>query len=80
MIADNDWQKYHQHNVISSFQRKAAELIGWTWKEHEWMSPMTTIKSSACPSCGLSVPDGVVICSNCKCVIDSEKFKNLQFA
>jgi hypothetical protein len=64
MLADNDWSRYHQHNVISTFQRRCADLIGWNPKEHEWMAPMTTMKSTACPYCGVSVPDRLAICTN----------------
>jgi hypothetical protein len=63
-LADNDWSRYHQHNVISEFQRKCADFIGWNHKEHEWMSPMITMKSSSCPFCGVSVPEGLSMCSN----------------
>jgi hypothetical protein len=63
-LADNDWQRYHQHNVISTFQRKCADIIGWTSQEHEWMSPLTTMNSNACPYCGISVPNGLPTCSN----------------
>lgn len=79
-IAENDWTRYHQHNVISSFQRRAAEIIGWTSQQHEWMSPITTMRSSPCPACGFAVPEGVVLCNNCKCVIDPHKYEKLQFA
>ncbi len=64
MLADNDWSRYHQHNVISSFQRKCADFIGWNSTEHEWMSPQTTMRSSSCPFCGILVPEGLPICSN----------------
>jgi hypothetical protein len=64
MLADNDWSRYHQHNVISTFQRKCADFIGWNAQEHEWMSPMTTMSSSSCPFCGVSVPLGLPVCSN----------------
>jgi hypothetical protein len=64
MLADNDWSRYHQHNVISSFQRKCADFIGWKSSEHEWMSPLTTMESSSCPYCGISVVKGIPICSN----------------
>jgi len=64
MLADNDWSRYHQHNVISSFQRKCADIIGWNSQEHEWMSPQTTMESSSCPFCGISVPKGLPTCSN----------------
>ena len=64
MLADNDWSRYHQHNVISEFQRKCADIIGWTNQEHEWMAPMTTMRSTSCPYCGVSVPEGLPTCSN----------------
>lgn len=64
MLADNDWNRYHQHNVISTFQRKCADFIGWNSLEHEWMGPQTTMKSSSCPYCGISVPDGLPVCTN----------------
>lgn len=79
-IADNDWQRYHQHNVISQFQRVAAEYIGWRPEEHEWMAPATTQESRPCPACRLSATKGTVICSNCKCILDPEAYKNLKFA
>jgi len=78
MIADNDWSKYHQHNVISSTQRKMADFIGWNPREHEWMSPMTTMKSSSCPYCGTSVPEGFSRCGNCKEVINPRLEKEIQ--
>lgn len=79
-IADNDWQRYHQHNVISQFQREAAEIIGWRAAEHPWMSPMTTMDAQPCPACSLSNVKGTVICSNCKCILMAEEYKKLQFA
>jgi hypothetical protein len=66
MIADNDWQRYHQHNVISSFQREAAKMIGWDPKDHEWMTPAMTMQEGTikCPYCGLGVPPGLSRCPN----------------
>lgn len=80
ILADNDWSRYHQHNVISSFQRKCADYIGWKAAEHEWMSPLTTMESSACPACGMTVAKGIVICPNCKLILDKEKAKDFEFA
>lgn len=79
-IADNDWQRYHQHNVISAFQRTAAEIIGWRAAEHPWMSPATTMKSNPCPSCKLTAVEGTVVCSHCKCILLPEEYKKLAFA
>ena len=64
MLADNDWNRYKQHNVISDFQRKCADYISWNPQEHAWMNPLTTMSSNACPFCGISVANGLSICSN----------------
>lgn len=64
ILADTDWTRYHQYNVISAFQRKCADFIGWNSKEHEWMSPQTTMRSNPCPYCGVSVPLELPTCSN----------------
>jgi hypothetical protein len=79
-IADNDWNRYHQHNVISDFQRKAAELLGYTRESHEWMAPHLVMSNQSCPACSQQVPAKVVICPNCHCVLDAEKYKTLVFA
>lgn len=79
-LADNDWNRYHQHNVVSDFQRQCAIHIGWKPEDHEWMiKPMEeTIK---CPACMSPVPAGAIICAVCKNVLDAEraKAKNLKF-
>ncbi|MFI5420538.1 MAG: hypothetical protein ACHQ1H_06185 [Nitrososphaerales archaeon] len=79
-IADDDWNKYHQHNVISETQRMVAQLIGYRPEQHEWMAPRTTLQSTRCPSCSNLLPENTVVCGNCKCVIDKVRFKELTFA
>lgn len=80
-IADNDWNKYHQHNVVSDFQREAAHLIGWRPEEHEWMNKVAaSVQSSNCPACNQLVTPTMVICTNCRCVLKPEDYKKLQFA
>jgi hypothetical protein len=79
-IADNDWNRHHQHNVISDFQRKAAELLGYRKEDHEWMAPSLVMSSQRCPACNISVSAGVIVCPNCRCVLDKEKYKTFEFA
>jgi len=78
--ADDDWAKYHRHTVVSDIQRKMAQILGWNPEQHEWMSPETTAVGVRCPACGSLSMMGAVICSVCQCVLDPEKYKNLQFA
>jgi len=79
-IADDDWNRYHQHRVISDTQRKMAELIGWTQDKHEWLSAVVNSQDSKCPACGTPIMFGIVICPNCKVILDKEKAKQFQFA
>lgn len=79
-VADDDWNKYHRHNVVSDFQRKAAQLLGWKPEEHEWMSGTSVINSVRCPSCSTLIGTEVVVCPSCKCILNPEKYKTLQFA
>lgn len=82
-LADNDWNKHHQHNVVSDFQRKVAGLIGWNPSEHPWMSSVgenNVIIKKKCFGCGSMNDDDIAICPTCRCIIDPEKYKTLAFA
>lgn len=79
-LADNYWNRHHQHNVINDFQRKAADLLGYRKEDHEWMAPSEILKAIRCPACNISISPELVVCTNCKCVLNPEKFKTLQFA
>lgn len=77
-MADDDFNKFQQHNVVSDFQRKIAQMIGWTTDQHEWMAASLTQGAKKCPACG-TVAKGIV-CASCRCVLDPEKYKTLTFA
>jgi hypothetical protein len=80
-IADNDFAKYKQHTVVSSAQRKMAELLGWDPKAHEWMTPKSVMDSKAakCFACFsvLNNPEQKV-CHICKAML--VKDEELEFA
>jgi hypothetical protein len=79
-MADSDWAKSHQHNVISELQRLAAQLIGWRVEDHEWISPRSALESVVCPSCGNHIAKDVVVCGHCSCILKPEIHKTLQYA
>jgi hypothetical protein len=79
-MADNDWNRYHQHNVISDFQRKAAHLLNWRPEDHPWMNNRSMENASSCPACGTLNQANNVICSGCRFVLNPERFKEMQFA
>lgn len=79
-LADSDWNKYHNHQVVADIQRIAAHMIGWKPEEHEWMAPRTAEQGSRCPACGQLNPPAIVVCPACKCILKPEEYKKLQFA
>jgi len=71
-MADDDWVRYRQHNVISDFQRKIGTLLDLNSEDHEWMTPLALQqgKTFACPFCMTSLPVGAIICTACHEVLD----------
>lgn len=80
VIADNDWNKSHQHNVVSDFQRRLAEIIGWQPDQHEWMIPHSSLATERCPACQTPVVPGLAICPSCRCILDKTKYSKFEFA
>lgn len=78
--ADDDWHKYHRHTVVSDVQRRMAQILGWSAENHEWMAPNLTAVGVRCPACGTLAMMGAVVCSQCQCILDVERYKTLQFA
>lgn len=81
-IADDDFAKYHQHNVVSDFQRIAATFLGLNPEEHIWMNPKEALKEvpkESCFACGSPVNINIAVCPVCKCILDKEKFERLSF-
>ena len=80
-LADNDWIRYHQHNVVSDFQRDCAKHLGWDPDQHEWMAPRI-LDILNCPACGSPIQKNIILCPNCKLILNEQaaKEKNLKFA
>ena len=76
-IADDEWQKFRQHRMISNLQRTAVDYLGL---EREWRNAVTPSELMRCPACASTCIPNVVVCANCRCVLDAERFKSLQFA
>lgn len=77
-IADDDWEKTHQHRVITDMQRFAAKSLNL---DRPWiMQIKDSTNSIKCPGCGTQVSSGVVVCAICKCILDKEKYSKLSFA
>jgi hypothetical protein len=86
-IADDDWTRYHKHNVISDFQRLAATVIGWNPERHEWMNekaeeeaPKTTQDMKKCIACFSIIEKEAKVCRFCRCIFPEAKESGLTFA
>lgn len=73
---DDDWQKFRQHKMISDLHRLAASQLGLG--DREWATIVKDI--TTCPACGVTVATNQVVCQNCRCILNSEAYKKLQFA
>jgi hypothetical protein len=81
-LATNDWNRYHQHNVISTLQRKAALTLGLSPSDYEWMVIDATRPDDMkkCPACSVQTDKASVLCPNCRFVYDQKAYKEMQFA
>ena len=75
--ADNDWNRYKRHTVISENQRFAGRALGM---EKEWLLPEHYEVPVKCPSCLTNCAPEAVVCANCRCILKPEEYKKLTFA
>lgn len=73
-LADDDWQKYKQHKMISDVQRIAARHLGL---KREWAVDAVWLVNNTCPACQENYLPGAAICRNCKTIVDMDKYKEL---
>lgn len=71
-LADNDWQHYKHHRVISETSRFAARALGFL--DREWLIDLyTTGSTTKCRWCEQVISKTQVICHHCRGVQDNEK-------
>lgn len=77
-LADDAWQKFHQHIFISDLQRKACTYLGF--KGREWNVDVVEQLASvaSCPSCFSQVNKEAVICLNCKYILNKTKYNEMK--
>jgi len=77
-MADDDWEKTRQHKFISDIQRYAAKSLKLI---RPWIiSTITDQGLIKCPACVGSISSQAIVCQFCKCIINMDKYKTLQFA
>lgn len=73
--ADDDWNQYHKHGMISDLQRYAAKTLDL---KKEWSTITKEEDFPSCPACKEPVHPEAIVCKSCKAILDKEKYKNFQ--
>jgi hypothetical protein len=75
--ADNDWNRYKRHSVVSENQRFACRALGM---ERDWMTKSASEVPIKCPACLSNCSPEAIVCSTCRCILNKEKYEKLNFA
>lgn len=73
-IADNDWEKSHNHNTISDIQRYAAKHLGM---EKDWTTVTLNALMIQCPLCKELVRPDAIVHATCGYVIKPDEYAKL---
>jgi len=74
-IADDDWNRYHQHKFVSDLQRYAAKYLGL---DREWIGQTLSEVMLQCPLCKEYVRGDAIIHSACGFVLDKVAYKKMK--
>ena len=76
---DKEWvQSKHNVKVVSDIARYAVKCLSL---DKEWAyDDVRAMEFIRCPACGTSNNPVVAVCSNCRCILNEEKYKSLKFA
>ena len=62
-LADDDWNKYHQHKFITDMQRHAGRVLGL---ERDWLVEAAVASEKKCIACYSSMHVNAAICPTCR--------------
>lgn len=72
-FADDDWGRYRRHIFITPQQRIAAQRLGL---ERDWLLQQEINEAmNRCPFCFQMVDPRAIICSQCKGILDKDRYK-----
>lgn len=77
-LAEDEWNRNHQHKTITEIQRFAAGSLGKT--NVEWYTSPDPVPMIKCPACATLVEANAIVCRNCKMILQPDKAKTLAFA
>lgn len=76
---DRDWGRYPGNlRVVSAVARFAANYLKL---DKEWTKDVKiAMENIECPACRIKNDPKCAVCTNCRCILNSEKYKALTFA
>jgi hypothetical protein len=76
-LADDDWNKYRQHKMISDLQRFAAQTLGY---KSDWTNIQSIANQPAvCPACRSLIPAEALICNYCRTIIKPNEYAKMGY-
>lgn len=75
--ADNLWNQYHNHRMISDTCRLASKMLGL---EREWNVRTTVENMRSCPACTTQIPSKAIVCPACRAILDKKAAAEFEFA
>lgn len=75
-LADEDWQRFRSHKLITDEQRIAAKCLKI---ERDWSIDASKAGFVKCPVCRTQIDSEAIVCSSCRAVIKPEAYKKFQF-
>jgi hypothetical protein len=74
-VADDNWQRYRMHRMITDLERLAAKTLGL---DREWLNVLVELEN--CPACNTKVSKNQVVCHQCRFILNEAAYKNMRFA
>lgn len=75
-FADDEWNKFHNHKMISDLQRYACDYLGLT---REWNVKGESLGNVFCPACQSTISKDAIVCPQCRVVVKPEEYKAKKF-
>lgn len=77
-IADVSWARTNGNPLgISDDMRLAAEVLGL--RDRDWFMNVTAVDVKKCIACGQLNNSDIIVCPNCKVVLDQKRFDEMKF-
>lgn len=68
--ADDSWQRFRQHRLITDMHRRASQALGL---KREWADEVSPADQIECPYCTTLISNRAIVCPQCRGPVNPEK-------